>query len=197
MVSLYGIKVIGWHSIFLCEYTCLMTLVTELLFGTSFLLPPAPPPPPSPSLLSSLVLLLLWYFSLLHPRSNLACEIAPFSSAPRWSAPLRFPVWVAAITLALSLVRDLGRRKPPPIHRHGDDPTSITMETTFAQRRATPILRTQTSHLCLYTHKHLNTHCINIWEDTIACFDCFVFLWAAVSVWEVWKSGESKFMEFK
>lgn len=43
------------------------------------------------------------------------------------------------------------RPTPPPIHRHRDDPTSITMETTFAQRCATPTLKSQQSHWCLYT----------------------------------------------
>lgn len=116
MGRLYGIEVKGCHSICLCERTCLVTLIIELLFGTSLLLPAAFCSSTTslsfPPLLPGAVIAVI--FSLLHPRSNLACEIAPFSSTPPppWSAPLRFPVWVAAITLALSLVRDLGGQHP-------------------------------------------------------------------------------------
>lgn len=110
MVRLFGITVIGCHSLLLCHYTCLITFVTELLFGTSFLL-----------LLRHLLLL-----PSSHPRCCYNCDIFLFSipeviwlvklhlfpRPPPWSAFLRFPVWVAAITLALSLVHDLGRQTP-------------------------------------------------------------------------------------
>lgn len=124
----------GCHSICLCKHSCLMTFIIVLLFGTSLLLLAASTSslsfPPHITCAAIAVMLLLWYFSLLHPRSNLACEIAPFSSTPLTeSAPLRFPVWVAAITLVLSLVRDLGGQhrlqsivmEMTQIYHHGDN----------------------------------------------------------------------------
>lgn len=91
---------------------------------------PPPPSPPSPSLLSSLVLLLLWYFSLLHPRSNLACEIAPFSSTPPlgvllfdflsgWLQSLLPCPWSA--TLAANTLSDPSSWRWPHIYHHGDN----------------------------------------------------------------------------
>lgn len=76
-------------------------------------IPTGSPSPPAPLRCSSLVLLLMWYFSPFHPRSNLASENCTPNPLPHHSCPLRFPVWVAAITHALSLLCDLGHQKSP------------------------------------------------------------------------------------
>lgn len=158
MVRLFGITVIGCHSLFLCHYTCLTTFVSELLFGTSFLL-----------LLRHLLLLpsshpwccyncdiflssipeVIWLVKLhLFPRPLLRVLLFDFLSG--WLQSLSPCPW--STTLAA---------KPLPIHRHGDDPTFITMEMTFALWCATPTFRTQQSHCCLCTtFRHTCTHIV-------------------------------------
>lgn len=175
MVSLFGDTVIDCHSLFLCYYTCLMTFVTELLFGTSFLL-----------LLHHLLLLpsshpwccyycdiflssipeVIWLVKLhLFPRPLLGVLLFDFLSG--WLQSLLPCPW--STTLAA---------EPLPIHRHGDDPTSITMETTFALWCATPTQRTHQSHSCLSTtFKHTCTNIAKIFGKIlllvlIALYSC-------------------------
>lgn len=115
-----------------------------------FFLPRPPPGPPSPPcslvpLIPGAVIIVI--FSPSIPEVIWLLKIAPLPPPhplPHRSSPLRFPVWVAAITHALSLLHDLGHQKLSPIRRHGDDPhplpplpaAPLTMEAAAAEWRA-------------------------------------------------------------
>lgn len=132
----------------------------------------------------------IWLVKLhLFPRPPLGVLLFDFLSG--WLQSLSPCPWSA--TLAANTPSNPSSWRWPHIYHHGDNLCTAVC--------ATPTLGTQQSHWCLCTHTHvkthMHTHCINIREDFVGCFHCLVFLWAAVSPWEVWKSGESKFMEFK
>lgn len=197
----------GCHSICLAKHTCLMTLIIELLFGTSLLLP------------CYLRLLLLHPSS--HPLLRYCCDIFLFSIPEViWLVKLHlFPQYPPTHLLGVFLFDFLSgwlqSLLPCPwsttLGQHRLQ--SIVMEMTqhlspwkqpLNSGRPHPTLRTQESHRCLYihikTHMHPDTKqrlCIGICGDIIGCFHCLVFLWAATSLWEVWKSSESKITEFK
>lgn len=192
--EVYSLWVIGCHCVCLSQHTCLMTLIIELLFGTS--LPSSssllPLPPPTAS-------------SSSHPRCCYCCDIF-LSSIPEviWlvklhlfsptphprSASLRFPVWVTAITLVLSLVHDLGGRhrllsivmEMTHIYHHGDNLWAVVCHThPRTQQTCGCVCTCMDMHAEMQKHK---TQKIVKMVDVNFLFNFFfhVFLWASASL---------------
>lgn len=180
--------VIGCRSICLSQHSCLMTLIIELLFRTSLLLPTASASSHSFPLhipwccyccdifLSSIpeVIWLVKLHLFPHP---------PTTTPPPWRTPLRFPVWVAAITLVLSLDHDLGGQhrlqsilmEMTHIYHHGDNLWTAVCRTR-PEDSADPLLDVHTlQNVHGHTRQMANSPCGGIFVKMVGLFCRLMF----------------------